>query len=125
MIGIDIVSIARIEALMRKHPERALTRFLHEEERALAKTPQSIAGFFAAKEAVAKALGCGIGTLCGFYDIRIHKDVQGAPWFTLSPHLVDTYAVQECALSITHDGGFAIAVATIMTSQEYRRALCH
>ena len=125
MIGIDIVKIERIEQLLNNHPERALSRFLSEEERLLAKTPRTVAGFFAAKEAVAKALGCGISADCGFYDIRIHKDARGAPWFTLSPHLIDTYSITECALSITHDGGFAIAVATIMTTKEFTKPLCH
>jgi holo-[acyl-carrier protein] synthase len=125
MIGIDIVKIERIEQLLKKHPARALSRILSEEERKLAKTPQTVAGFFAAKEAVAKALGCGISSVCGFHDIRIHKDENGAPWFTLSPHLIDTYSITECALSITHDGGFAVAVAAITTTKENGKPLCH
>lgn len=125
MIGIDIVEIARIEKLLERHPKKGLERFLSEEEIALVKSPQSAAGLYAAKEAVAKALGTGIGTRCGFKDIRIHKTPDGAPRFTLPRHLVEAFEITECALSITHDGGFAIAVASIMTSRASMQTLCH
>ncbi len=125
MLGIDIVQIARIEKILQKNPELFLSRFLDAEEIALVKTPQSIAGFYAAKEAVAKALGCGIGKECTFFDIRIHKDEKGAPWFSLSERVAKAYAVTETALSITHDGGFAIAAATLKTSRRSHRNVCH
>ncbi len=125
MIGIDIVKISRIEALLEKHSQKALTRFLTKEEIALAKTPQTVAGFYAAKEAVAKALGCGISRECGFHDIHLHKDHNGAPYFTLAKPIVTAYGITETALSITHDGGFAIAVVSLRTSREKNRPLCH
>ncbi len=125
MIGIDIVEIARIEKIVQKSPQRFLSRIFCDEEIALVKTPQSIAGFYAAKEAVAKALGCGIGKECGFFDIRIHKDEKGAPWFTLSQKVAEHYAITETALSISHDGGFAVAVATLKTTKASHRKVCH
>jgi holo-[acyl-carrier protein] synthase len=125
MIGIDIVKIERIEKLIEKYPQKALRRFLHEEEIVLAKTPSTIAGFYAAKEAVAKALGQGISASCGFLDIKIHKDIYGAPYFTLNKNIVEKYDICECALSITHDGGFAIAVVSILTESKPQREICH
>jgi holo-[acyl-carrier protein] synthase len=125
MIGIDIVKVERIEKLVAKYPQKALKRFLHEEEIVLAKTPQTIAGFYAAKEAVAKALGQGISASCGFLNIKIHKDIYGAPYFTLDKDIVKKYNIRECALSITHDGGFAIAVASILTENKPQRKICH
>ena len=125
MLGIDIVRIARIEQLLQRHPRRALERFLCPEEIALARTAQSVAGFYAAKEAVSKALGSGIGPACGFHDIRIHKAPGGAPYFTLTRSIVERYEITETALSITHDGAYAIAVATIMTTGAPDRPLCH
>jgi holo-[acyl-carrier protein] synthase len=113
MIGVDIVSIGRIGAFYQKHGQNALMRYLHPDEIALAKTDATRAGFWAAKEAIAKALGCGIGETCGFHDITIHKDQKGAPHCTLAPHLMEQFSIKECAISISHDGGFAIAVATI------------
>jgi len=113
MIGVDIVSIARIRAFYEKYGQNALKRYLHPDEITLAKTDATRAGFWAAKEAIAKALGCGIGEICGFHDITITKDQKGAPCCTLAPHLLEQFSIKECAISISHDGGFAIAVATI------------
>lgn len=115
MIGVDIVSINRIGAFCEKYGQNALKRYLCPEEIAIAKTDATRAGFWAAKEAVAKALGCGIGQMCGFHDITIHKDKKGAPHCTLSQHLIENYSIKACAISISHDGGFAIAVAAIET----------
>ncbi len=126
MIGIDIVKIERIEKFISKHPQKALKRFLHEEEIALAaNSPQTIAGFYAAKEAVSKALGSGISAECGFMDIKIHKDKKGAPYFTLSRAVTEKYHIEETALSITHDGGFAIAVATILSKKSKKHSIFH
>jgi len=125
MIGIDIVEIRRIEELLEKYPQKALKRFLCDEEIVLAKSINTIAGFYAAKEAVSKALGTGITVKCTFKDIKIHKDSKGAPYFTLSKHIVDEFEITECALSITHDGGFAIAVATLYSKQISSKQICH
>ncbi len=125
MIGIDIVEIQRIEKLLEKYPQKALKRFLSDEEIVLAKSIQTIAGFYAAKEAISKALGTGITKKCTFSDIIIHKDTNGAPYFTLSSNIVDEFKIKECALSITHDGGFAIAVAVINTDTPTIKPICH
>jgi holo-[acyl-carrier protein] synthase len=124
MIGIDIVSLERFEKFLKKFPDRALERFLNCEEISLVKTPQSMAGFFAAKEAISKALGTGISKECSFKDIIIYKDKKNAPYFTLTKEIVDKYKITDTALSITHDGGFAIAVAQI-TTQNDKKPLSH
>ena len=123
--GIDIVKIERIQKLLEKHPDKTLKRFLHEDEIALAKSTETLAGFYAAKEAVSKALGHGISAVCGFHDIKIHKDSHGAPYFTLKRDLVEKLQIIECALSISHDGGFAIAVACIWSNSSPDRKICH
>ncbi len=125
MIGIDIVKIERIEKLIKKYPDKALKRFLYEEEITLVKSVETAAGFYAAKEAVAKALGTGIGHACSFYDIKIHKDRNGAPYFTLNKHLVEKFSIKASALSITHDGGFAVAVASVTILKHNHRELSH
>lgn len=111
MIGIDIVKVQRFERFLEKHKERALQKYLCAEEIALVKNPQTAAGFFAAKEAVAKALGVGISGEFGFFDIKIKKTDKNAPYFTLSKMVVERYFITKTSLSISHDGGFAIAVA--------------
>lgn len=113
MIGIDLVNISRIQELQRRFGKDILQNYLSSEEIALVKNDATAAGFYAAKEAISKALGVGISSECGFLDIQIHKDNRNAPCFTLSQRVLDAYAITSTALSITHEGGFAIAVAVI------------
>ena len=113
MIGIDLVKIDRIGGLVARHGEKALQRFLSPDEIALVKQPHTAAGFWAAKEACAKALGCGIGAECGFHDIVISKSGRGAPLLALSPAVRERFGITGTSLSITHDGGFAIAVVAL------------
>ena len=125
MIGIDIVKVDRIKRLIDRFGEKALEKFLTKEEISLIKKVESAAGFFAAKEAVAKALGTGIGKECSFFDIKIHKDENGAPFFTLSREIVEKYAIFETALSITHEKDYAIAVAVISSKLKFSHKLFH
>ncbi|OQX75041.1 MAG: holo-ACP synthase [Campylobacteraceae bacterium 4484_4] len=125
MIGIDIVELARFERFLQRFGKRALQRYLSAEEISLVTSERTAAGFFAAKEAVAKALGTGIGKSCSFFDIRLHKEASGAPWFTLSSEIVETFKITESALSISHDGGFAIAVVHLVSCQKNHRPLSH
>ncbi len=115
MIGIDIIKIARMEHLIERFGDKALKRFLSQEEIEIINNPKSAAGFWAAKEAFSKALGSGIGSECSFFDIKIYKDHKGAPHFALSKRLIERHGIIETALSITHDGDYAIAVATLQT----------
>nr|MCH9814371.1 holo-ACP synthase [Campylobacterota bacterium] len=125
MIGIDIVNINRFEKFLDRFPDKALQRFLSPQEISLVGTStQRAAGFFAAKEAISKALGTGISKECAFYDIIIHKDENNAPFFTLSTSLVEKYKIVDSALSITHDSGFAIAVADIKSDCKRTTPLC-
>lgn len=84
-----------------------------------AKSPQkswrieTIAGFYAAKEALSKALGCGIGGDFGFFDAEISKDSRNAPKIALSAAAAARFGATNIALSISHDGGFAIAVVAL------------
>ncbi len=110
MIGIDITVISRIEKMYNKFGQKALKRFLSKKEIALVKNPTSYAGFWAAKEAASKAIGTGIGGQCSFHDIKIKKSKSGQPLIKYKKHLRKKFNIKESSLSITHDGGFAIAV---------------
>jgi holo-[acyl-carrier protein] synthase len=112
-IGTDIIRIERIEKLLKKYDIKFKQRFLSSNEIKMARKTETVAGFWAAKEAIAKALGCGIGEQLSFLDIIIAKDHRGAPYFTLSEEVQKVYQIKESSLSISHDGGFAIAVAVI------------
>jgi len=116
MLGIDIIKISRMASLMEHFGEKALQRFLCDEEIKNIKNSTNAAGYWAAKEALSKALGTGIGKDCSFHDIKIYKTPKGAPKVALSSKLIQNFNITDAALSITHDGEYAIAVVTITTS---------
>lgn len=126
-VGTDLTEIARIAKILGQ-PEgsRFLERILTPAEHALAESRRGrlaefAAGRFAAKEAVAKALGCGIGRLVGFRDIEVLPDAAGRPVCVLSPEARDRLgfaAPQGSAgplihLSITHSETAAAAFAVV------------
>jgi holo-[acyl-carrier protein] synthase len=125
MIGIDIIKVDRIKRFNERFGDKALKKFLDKDERLLATSANTQAGFWAAKEAISKALGLGISKNCSFFDIKIHKTKKNAPYFTLSKHLIDSFHITDTALSITHDGDYAIAVATIKTTNNIQKKLIH
>jgi holo-[acyl-carrier protein] synthase len=110
LIGVDIVVVSRVEKMIEKFGDRALSRFLSPKELALIKSPSSAAGYWAAKEAASKAIGTGIGKECGFMDIKISKTKKNAPKIKYSKKVRKKYKIKNSCVSITHDGGFAIAV---------------
>ncbi len=114
MIGIDIVSINRIEKMIERFGDKALSRFLNKKEILLVKKASTAAGFWAAKEAASKALGTGIGRECGFHDIKISKTDKNAPIIKYKKRIIKKYNIKESAISISHDSGFAIAVVHLV-----------
>lgn len=112
-IGTDIVHIERIAASVDKFGDKFKKRFLSSDEIKSAKKIESLAGLWAAKEAIAKALGCGICSTLTFHDIIISKNNHGAPHFVLSKEAQKIHTITDSSLSISHDGGFAIAVVVI------------
>src|SRR5512133_1188221 len=81
--GVDIIEINRLEEVNPAIRERFLQRVYTPEERAICgKSWASLAGRFAAKEAVAKALGCGIGPV-RWQEIEILRGESGEPLLVL------------------------------------------
>lgn len=114
MLGCDVVSIARIEKILAKSKEHFLKRlFTDLELNTLKDNPNSIAGYYAAKEAASKALGCGISNECGFKDIFISKDEKGKPKINFSEKIIKDFNIKNAHLSISHDGGIAMAVVML------------
>ena len=113
-VGTDIVEIKRVGRSLEKFGDRFKEKYLNPGEIARTKRVESLAGLWAAKEAVAKALGCGIGKDLSFQDIEIIKNTQGAPSFRLSKKAQKIHQIKDGSLSISHDGGFAIAVAVVI-----------
>ncbi len=106
MLGIDLCSIERVEGILNRHGDRLLNRVFTEEERDYVKKkknrPETVAGLYAAKEAMAKALGTGIGPVT-FQDLEIsHK-----------PYPEGRYKGKTFALTISHEGDYALALAVV------------
>jgi len=110
MIGIDISIIARIEKMVDRFGDKALRKFLNKKEIKLVKNISTATGFWAAKEAASKAIGTGIGKECSFFDIKISKSKSGQPKIKYKKHIRKKFGIKKSFVSITHDGGFAIAV---------------
>jgi holo-[acyl-carrier protein] synthase len=119
-IGNDIIEIERIKKSIAHHGESFITRIFTTEEIIYCKKHKNpyphYAGRFAAKEAVAKALGTGITAKIGWRDIAITNDKKGTPVVTLSLPLQETYNEITIHLSISHCKQYAIATAIITNS---------
>lgn len=117
-LGADLVSVSRTRGVLDRQGDRFLDRILTPKERAgLGQDPRRLAGRFAAKEAVAKALGTGIGPLgVGFHDIEIEKDSLGAPRVILSGAALARFEAlggKDLALSISHEEDMALAFCVL------------
>ncbi len=114
-VGIDLCEISRMEKLLEN--EHFLTRYFSREEQdyihGKGKTAaQTMAGIYAAKEALVKALGSGI-VPADLGAIDVTHDKYGAPAYVLQgeyARLAEDKRVSSFYLSITHDGGVAAAV---------------
>lgn len=113
MIGVDLIKVSRMERFIQRFGDRALEKFLSEDEIALVKNHKTASGFWAAKEACSKAIGVGIGAECSFHDMVIYKTPNGAPKLQLTEKIIKKFAILDTSLSITHDGEYAIAVVAI------------
>lgn len=113
--GIDILEVKRIENL--KNKKRFLERIFLEEEisyiRKKSFRSETVAGMFAGKEAVAKALKTGIGPI-SFKDIEITR--EGGISVRLNPDISSN--IISIDLSISHDKGLAIAMCSMIIGDE-------
>ncbi|MCD1258721.1 holo-ACP synthase [Paenibacillus athensensis] len=121
-IGTDLVEIARMQAIVEHSTgERFLQRVLTPAERELAaarkgRLAEFAAGRFAAKEAIVKAIGCGIGKQVGFQDMEILPDALGKPECRLSDGARERTGLAAEArihISITHSETMAAAYAIV------------
>ncbi len=116
MLGCDIIEIERIEHSIVKFGDNFLRHILSENELLLynkrGKRAEFAAGRFAAKEAVSKALGTGIGRGYSFTDIEILPDELGKPYVYLKNQKQENIEV-----SISHSRLNAIAVCVIKEAE--------
>jgi holo-[acyl-carrier protein] synthase len=119
-LGTDIVEVGRIRAMLERHAEAFLERVYTETERRDGAGRDDPAMFFAsrwaAKEALSKALGCGIGRDCAWQDIAVRNDASGRPWLELGGAAAATAArlgASATHLSISHEKHYTCATVVL------------
>lgn len=110
--GVDLIEIARIEEIISRHGKHYLERIYTQAElKYCGKRAESLAGRFAAKEAVVKALGCGIGDVT-WKEIEILGDEQNAPMLTLTgmaQQKAHELGLVAWSVSISHSQSHSVA----------------
>ncbi len=118
--GVDMIEIERVAASIERHGDRFLSRVYTETELAVCNgRAQSLAARFAAKEAVAKALGTGIWRQgIGWTDIEVGRYLEtGAPVLCLrgaARAQADVLGLTTWSISLSHDRDRAIAFVVAM-----------
>ena len=122
-LGVDIVETARIRESLARFGDRFKRRVFTAAEQAycdgMADPAVHYAGRFAAKEAISKTFGTGIGVELGWCDMEITRDARGAP----SAHLHDKGRALLSArgatgvlVSLSHTKDYAVAQAVLVSS---------
>jgi holo-[acyl-carrier protein] synthase len=117
-IGTDLVEIDRIASSIRRHGDAFLGKMFTDNERrdcAMHADPSPhYAARFAAKEAVAKALGTGIGRHCGWLDVEVVRSDSGAPQIRLyadAMNFAQSNRINVVHVSLSHTHALATAHA--------------
>jgi holo-[acyl-carrier protein] synthase len=116
-VGIDIVAVERMERLLGDHDGAATTLFTERELRycrARRRESEHLAARFAAKEAVLKALGTGMGRGMRWTDVEVVHDPGGRPAVELhglTAEVARRQGVGRLEVSLTHSAGLAAAHA--------------
>ena len=120
-VGMDIVETKRIADSMERFGDRFLNRIFSEGEVAYArsmKQPQlHLAARFAAKEAISKAFGTGIGHVMGWRDLEIVREPSGAPRVVLhgkAEAFAKERGVQAVHISLSHTAEYGAASAVVV-----------
>ena len=111
--GVDIVAVERIEKSM-KRPGFMARCFSPEEQEYICRKAcpaETAAALWAAKEAFGKAMGVGLSGWA-MPEAAVAYGEAGAPYFTLSGEAEKLAEGWQLALSLSHDGGYAIAMVT-------------
>jgi holo-[acyl-carrier protein] synthase len=119
-IGVDIAETARVEKLSAKFGERFARRILTADELLefdrRKHSSSYLATRFAAKEAVAKALGTGIGEQLSFHSIQIDNDNQGKPLLRFLGTAVDLIAglnIKNAMISLSDEKHYVVAMVVL------------
>lgn len=112
--GVDIIEIERVQLAIQRHGDKLLKRvYTSREIEDCSGEVRSLAARFAAKEAVAKALGCGFGRI-GWVEVEIQRSPIGEPQLILygkAQTLSDELGLTNWSVSLSHTNQHAIASA--------------
>ena len=118
--GIDIIEVERIKASYERFGERFLQRILRPAEIAYCLSHKEPAPFlaarFAAKEAISKAFGTGIGAQLGWQDMEVFRKPSGEPYVVLHDgglRLLQERGARLVHLSLSHTANHATAMAIL------------
>jgi holo-[acyl-carrier protein] synthase len=116
-IGVDLVSVPRFAAFLRRHGERGLRRLFTRAEAdyclALADPVPSLAARFAAKEALFKALGTGFAGTGGWHAVEVVRSAAGAPALRLRGAALAAAGPAALHLSLSHTTEMAAAFVVV------------
>lgn len=120
-IGLDIVQILRISQNIEKYGDRFVIRILGHKELAIYNRRRNkdmfLAGRFAAKEAIIKALGTALSRRPPYRSLQVLPDDSGAPQLVPDDTVRESLGNLKLFISITHEKQYAAAVA-ILTETE-------
>jgi holo-[acyl-carrier protein] synthase len=118
--GIDIIEVARIAASHEKFGERFVNRILLPGEIAYCMSHRRPAPFlavrFAAKEAISKAFGTGIGAELAWHDMEIRRKESGEPFVVLhgkGEELFKARGAKRLHVTLSHTENYATAMAIL------------
>ena len=119
-VGIDLIEVARIASSFEKFGERFVNRILLPDEIAYSLSHRKPAPFlaarFAAKEAISKAFGTGIGASLGWQDLEIRRKESGEPFVVLhgkGRDLFEARGAKSLHISLTHTENYAAVTAIL------------
>jgi holo-[acyl-carrier protein] synthase len=121
-VGVDVVDVARFTLALQRRPRMIERLFTQRERDDTAERPERLAARFAAKEAVLKTLGSGLGD-ASFQSIEVQRQTSGAPVIVLYDEAVDlaeARGITELHVSLSHTA--ATAVAFVIGSSDVPRA---
>ncbi len=124
-IGIDVVEVDRIEGAIERQGAVFVEKIFTEKERAYCERQRRpamhYAARFAAKEAIAKALGTGICKDLGWLDIEVMREKNGAPKAKFTERVEKHFqkiGISRIQISLTHARDYAAANAVALSRTE-------
>jgi holo-[acyl-carrier protein] synthase len=119
-IGVDLVECARIERSIDRFGDRFLRRVFTDGEieysQSMKFPARHLAARFAAKEAVSKAFGTGIGKSMGWRDIDVRKKPSGEPYLVFgggAEQLAKQRGVTNALITLSHSDQHAVATIVL------------